>query len=310
MKAIIIDSHGNHEKMVQKEVSIPEHKPDELLVKIYATTVNPIDWKIREGLYVDYFPISFPFILGSDFSGEVIEVGADTSGFKKGDLVYGKSKSTSQGTYAEYFAVHYKEVSPKPNNLDHVQSAAIATVGITAWEALFDKAQLKSKQSIAIIGASGGVGSIAIQLAKNCGSHVTGICSSKNKQLVESIGANKVICYDKEKLSNHYAQFDVVFDTVGADNLEEGWKMVKDSGYHVSCANMPKPELKEKYPTLRSDFVFIKPSPTILSKLTKLIEGNKLIPVIDEIMTLDQIQKAHLYVKNGRTRGKVAIKIV
>lgn len=310
MKAFVIDKFGDHTVIQEKEMPIPDVGSDDILVKVHATTVNPIDWKMREGLYVDYFPVEFPFILGSDFSGEVLEIGSDVQNFKVGDLVYGKAKTTRNGSYAEYIAVPQNEACSKPNVVDHTQAAAIPTVGITAWEALFDKANLQAGQKVTIIGASGGVGSIAVQLAKHKKAIVTGVTSSKNADMVISLGADAVVCYDTQEISSSLSNQDVVFDTVGSETMEEGWKILKDDGYHVSCSNIPTDNLKNKYPTVRSNFIFIKPNANILSSLKNLIEEHAIKPVIDTIYKLSEIRDAHIYVKKGRSKGKVCIKVI
>jgi len=252
---------------------------------------------------------TLPYILGWDISGTVEQAGSEVTGLKKGDEVFGRSAFQRNGTYAEYIAVKADEVTTKPKNLTHKEAASIPLVGITAWESLVNKAGITKGQHVLIHAASGGVGSIAVQIAKAKGCYVIGTTSTANVDLVKKLGADEVIDYTTRDFSERLTGLDVVFDTLGGSVLDRSWKVLKKGGILVSIAGNPDPAEAEKY-GVRTAYVFVGPSVTILNELRTLIETGKIKPVIDRVYTLDEIRLAHQYSQSGRAKGKIVIEII
>ena len=200
MKAIRIHEFGGPEVLKLEEVPRPIPAAGEVLIKVFATSVNPVDWKIREGQRKEKFPVNFPLIPGWDVSGEIEEVGSDVKNFRKGDEVYSRPDPTKNGTYAEYVVVKANQVALKPKSIDHEQAAAVPLAGLTAWQGLFDYGQLQQGQKVLIHAASGGVGTFAVQFAKWKGAYVIGTTSAENIDFVKQLGADEVIDYKKETI--------------------------------------------------------------------------------------------------------------
>lgn len=308
MKAVRIHTYGNTDVLHLEEVPIPAIASDEVLVKIHASSINPIDWKVREGYLQGMNLHHLPLTLGWDFSGEIVKVGNSVSFFKVGDEVYCRPALENDGTYAEYIAVKACEVALKPATITHLQAASIPLAGITAWETLVTAAQIKHGQRVLIHAASGGVGTIAVQLAKAKGCHVIGTTSGVNVELVESLGADEVIDYKTTDFSQVVSDVDVVLDTMGGTVQEKSFQVLKKGGILVSIVSNPDQGLAEKY-GVKTAFVFITPNAPVLKELRFLIDGGKIRPVIDRIFSLTEIKKAHEYSQAGRSKGKIVIEI-
>ncbi|HSZ87681.1 MAG TPA: NADP-dependent oxidoreductase, partial [Puia sp.] len=216
MRAIMIHEFGGPEVLKLEDAPQPKPAADELLIKVYATSVNPIDWKIREGARKEKFPINFPLIPGWDVSGVIAETGNEVKNFKKRDKVYSRTDPTKNGTYAEYVVVKADQVNRKPETIDHIKAAAVPLAGLTAWQGLFDHGKLNSGERVLIHGASGGVGTFAVQFAKWKGAYVIGTSSEKNVDFLKELGADEVIDYKKENFEDRLHDVDLVFDTIGA----------------------------------------------------------------------------------------------
>lgn len=308
MKSVYIESYGGREVLHYGDQPLPKIKADEALIKVIATSINPVDWKIREGYLKDMIHHKFPLILGWDVSGVVEKVGNDVSEFKVGDEIYSRPAIEKNGTYAEYIAVKADELAIKPNTLSFIESAALPLTGITAWEAIINSAQIKKGQSILIHAGSGGVGSIAIQLAKWKGAYVYTTTSEINRDLVLSLGADNVIDYEKHDFRDVVSEVDVVFDTIGGNVQEKSWVVLKRGGVLVSITQQPSLDIAKRF-NVHGRFVFIEPNASILKKLAVLVDSGVVHPVIGKEFDLKDISIAHELSESGSAKGKIVIKI-
>ncbi|RCJ29036.1 zinc-binding alcohol dehydrogenase [Nostoc minutum NIES-26] len=312
MKAVVIRGYGPAEVLQYEDVEQPQIKPDQLLIKIHASSVNGIDWKIRKGMMKFITGNKFPKILGFDLAGEVVEVGSGVTRFKPGDSVYG-STNFPGGAYAEYAAVPENLVALKPTNLSYEEAATVPLVALTALQALRNQGNIQSGQAVLINGASGGVGSFAVQIAKALGAEVTGVCSTKNLDLVKSLGADRVIDYKQQDFTQDTAKYDIIFDAVGKRSLSATKKVLKPKGIYVTT--LPSPEvlvqaaLTALLPGQKAKLVFEKANAEDLDYLKKLIEAGKIRTVIDRTYPLQELAAAHAYSESERAVGKIAIAI-
>ena len=309
MDAVRIHSYGNSDVLKMENISVPSIADDEVLIKIYATSVNPVDWKVREGYLQGMNLHKLPMTLGWDVSGVVEETGSKVKKFKIDDEVYSRPPLERDGSYAEYIAVKENEIAFKPKSITHEQAASIPLAGITAWEVLVNTAHIKKGQKVLIHAASGGVGTLAVQLAKANGCYVIGTTSTANVDFVKKLGADEVIDYKNQDFSTILKDIDVVFDTLGGEIQEKSWKVLKEDGILVSIAGQPNPESAKKY-NARYGFVFIKPDAVVLAELAKLIDAGKIKPVVGNVFPLADIKKAHDLSQSGRAKGKIVIKVV
>ena len=306
MKAVRIHEYGNREVLVFEDAPMPSITSNEVLVRVIAASVNPVDWKIREGYLKEMISYQLPLTLGWDVSGVVTEVGTNVTRFRVGDAVYSRPDIKRNGTYAEFVAIRESEVALKPLTISHNEAASLPLAGITAWEVLITTAQLSAGQRVLIHAGSGGVGSLAIQLAKSRGAYVIATTSGKNVALVESLGADEVIDYQTQNFTDKLGDIDVVFDTLGGDIQESSWSVLKKGGILISIVNPPS-DTKAKELGVKSAFVFIEPSAYILKQLAELVEQGKLRPVIGAEFALHDIVKAHELSETGRTVGKIVL---
>lgn len=306
MKAVRIHDYGHSEVLAYEEAPMPEISSNEVLVRVVAASVNPVDWKIREGHLKQMIPYPLPLTLGWDVSGVVDAVGAAVTRFKVGDAVYSRPDIKRNGTYAEYVAIREDEIAHKPKTISHVEAASLPLAGITAWEVLFTAAQLKAGQTVLIHAGSGGVGSLAIQLAKSCEAHVIATTSGKNRAFVESLGADQVIDYQTQQFADVAGQVDVVFDTLGGEIQDTSWSVLKPGGILVSIVSPPSAE-KAKALGARSAFVFIEPNAKILDQLAALVDAGKVRPIIGAEFALRDVVKAHALSETGRSIGKIVL---
>lgn len=302
MKAIQIKEYGDESILEYTEVERPKPKDNEILVKIHAASVNPIDWKIREGRG-KALGMQLPLILGADFAGTVEEIGLEITKLKKDDEVYGK---ILVGCYAEYVIVKETELGRKPNNLDYNEAAAIPMGALTSWQAIFETAKLESGQKILIHAASGGVGSMAVQLAKAKGAYVIGTASAKNEKFVKNLGANEFVDYTKTNFEEVVKDVDVVFDTVGGATLERSYQVLKKGGFLVTIVEKPSQELAEKH-SVTAQHIASQPNPKQFEEITQLIEQNKIKPYVEKVFSLSEAKEAQILSKEGHTRGKMIL---
>src|SRR3989449_6833923 len=239
MKAIRIHNYGGPEVLQYEDAPRPQPQAGEILVRVHAAGVNPIDWKVREGHMKDFWPHKFPLILGWDLSGVVEELGRGVSRFKIGDEVYSLPDPTRDGAYADYIVVREPELALKPNSLHHIRAAAVPLAALTAWQSLFDTAQLQPGQRVLIHAGSGGVGHFAVQLAKWKGAYVFATASSKNQELLRRLRVDDAIDYTKQKFEDFARDVDVVLDTIGGETQERSWSVLKRGGNLVSLVQPP-----------------------------------------------------------------------
>ncbi|AFY77974.1 Zn-dependent oxidoreductase, NADPH:quinone reductase [Pleurocapsa sp. PCC 7327] len=311
MKAIIINRYGSADVLQYADVEKPSLKSDRLLIKIYASSVNPIDWKIRQGMLQFLTGYKFPLILGFDVSGEVVEVGDRVTKFKPGDAVYAYLGSIPGGAYAEYVAVAEQFVCLKPNNITHEQAAAVPLAATTALQALRDAGEIKRGQKVLINGASGGVGTFAVQIAKAWETEVTAVCSTKNVELVKSLGADRVIDYTQQDFTKETEKYDIIFDVVSKRSFSECKNNLLSQGIYIAL--LPSPDvlvnsfLTSLIPGKKAKLFFAKASGKDLAQLKQLIEADKIRSVIDRTYPLSEIAEAHRYSESGRAVGKIVI---
>ncbi|MEH2076917.1 MAG: NAD(P)-dependent alcohol dehydrogenase [Nostoc sp.] len=310
MKAMVIRRYGATEVLQYEEVEQPKIEPTQLLVKVRASSVNPIDWKIRKGMLSLITGSKFPKILGFDVAGEVVEVGSQVRRFKPGDAIYG-STSFPGGGYAEFAAVSENVVALKPANLNYEEAATVPLAALTALQALRDQGNIQTGQTVLINGAAGGVGIFAVQIAKALGTVVTGVSSTKNLDLVKSLGADRVIDYTQQDFAEDTAQYDIIFDAVGKRSLSETKKVLKPNGVYITTVPSPQVFLESVLTALlpgqKAKFLFEKPNAKDLLFLKELIEGGKIRAVIDRTYPLQELAAAHDYSETGRAVGKIAI---
>lgn len=308
MKAVRIHAYGGLDVLHHEDIPMPKLRPDDLLIQVRATAVNPIDWRIREGYLQKNLKHQLPLTLGWDVAGEVVEVGPQAAGFKVGDAVYARPDFERDGSYAEYIAVKASEVAHKPATLDYNRAAAVPLAALAGWQALVDTAQLQAGQTVLIHAASGGVGSLAVQLAKARGARVIATASPVNTGLVTELGADQFIDYIHTQFEEIVCDVDVVFDTMGGDTQERSWRVLKPGGMLVSVVNPPSQEIAAKR-GVRSAFVFTRPDGQQLAAIAGLIDEGKMKPVIHTVVPLADVGQAHAVSQGGHARGKIVLHV-
>ena len=306
MKAVRIHEYGNSSVLKYEDAPRPSITPNEVLVRIVAASVNPVDWKIRDGYMREKISHSMPLTLGWDVSGVIAAIGADVTRFSVGDAVYSSPDMKRNGTYAEYVAIMEGEVALKPKMVSHIDAATLPLAGLAVWQSLVTSAQLSVGQKILIHAGSGGVGSLAIQVAKSRGAHVITTTSASNREFVESLGANEVIDYQTQKFEEILQDIDVVFDTLGGSTQELSWNILKKGGILVSLVKPPSNE-KAKELDVRGAYVFIEPNGSDLEQLAKLVDDGELRPIVGAEFALHDIAKAHALSESGSAIGKIVM---
>ena len=308
MRAIRIHHYGGPEVLQDEEAPRPEPQAGEVLVRVHAAGVNPVDWKVREGHMKDFWPHKFPLVLGWDASGTVEEVGPGVSRFKIGDEVYSVTDPTRDGAYADYIVIREGELALKPNSLHHIRAAAVPLAALTAWQSLFDTAQLQPGQRVLIHAGSGGVGHLAVQLAKWKGAYVFATASTKNQDSLRELGVDQAIDYTKQRFEDAARNIDIVLDTIGGETQDRSWSVLRKDGFLVSIVQPPSEEKAEEL-GVRAVFVAGHPSGTQLAKIAKIIDSGKLAPIIDRILPLSEAGRAHELSQSGHTHGKIVLRI-
>src|SRR6185437_14093383 len=305
MKAVLIHSFGGPEVLRMEDVSRPEPGPHEVLVRVHAAGVNPVDWKIREGKLGN---IPLPSIMGSDFSGEIEALGPDVTEFRVGESVFG-SVSDGSGSYAEFALAPVSQIVEKPPGLDHVQAAGIPVPAMTAWQALFDEAKLRRGQKVLIHAAAGGVGSFAVQFAKWKGAYVIGTASDPNGKLVESLGAHEFIDYHNTRFEDVVEDADVILDTIGGETQERSWKALRQGGVLVSLVQPPS---KEAASARGARGIFMREDARRsdeLSQIAKLVASGQIKVIVETILSLKEARKAQELSQSGHAHGKIVLAI-
>ncbi len=314
MKAMIIKDFGDTNVFAESETLKPEPRSKEILIKVHATSANPVDCKIRKGMFGSVFKL--PTILGFDVSGTIEAIGEKVTDFKVGDEVYYMPRiNGAPGAYAEYHIVEESIVSKKPRHISHEEAASFPLACGTAWDALIDRANIKIGETVLIHAGAGGVGAYAIQLAKLCGAYIYTTCSSKNHDLVKKLGADKVIDYKKEDFVEEIMKdtnnkgVDVIFDTVGGEVLTKSIEVSKPFG-RISSIVRVNANLEQAYlKNISLHFVFVQSNRKKLDIMANLIERGQLKPVIDSVLPLSQVIDAHKKLEAGGVRGKIVLRI-
>ncbi|MBS8263933.1 NADP-dependent oxidoreductase [Mesobacillus boroniphilus] len=331
MRAMVIDRYGKV-PMRLAEMPTPEIGEYEVLAEIHAASINPVDFKIRDGKVKLLVKYKMPLILGNDFSGVVAKVGAKVTRFKVGDEIYARPRKSKIGTFAEYIAIHEDDIALKPKNLSFEEAASIPLVGLTSYQALIDNLQLQKGQKVFIQAGAGGVGTFAIQLAKLMGATVATTASEAGENLVKSLGADEIINYKTEKFEEILTNYDAVFDTLGGEILEKSFEVIKSGGKIVSVSGLPNARFGKEYGSgffktllfsaashkltalekkhnVQYTFLFMKPSGEQLRIIANFIETGKIKPIIDRVFPFENAQEAIEYAESGRTKGKIILKI-
>ncbi|HEV2961711.1 MAG TPA: NADP-dependent oxidoreductase [Candidatus Angelobacter sp.] len=332
MKAVIAERYGGPEILQIEDVPVPQVGPNGVLVRVHASSVNPIDWKLRNGMLKAVRNFLFPVIWGTDFSGVVTEVGHAVTLFKPGDEVYGfkdgSVAKTYRGTYAEFAVVPEKSVSRKPANLTHQEAASLPVVALSAWQALITQGRLKPGDRVLIHAGAGGVGTIAVQLAKAFGAYVAATASGLNQQFLRELGADLPIDYEHEKIEDKISGCAIVLDGVGKSVWRSSLSVLRRGGKLTTlvvsisqgnagkfkfitlvAVNVVAAMLRATLSGKRFMLTMVKPRGGDLEKLTALIEAGKIRPIVEKVYPLEQIADAQRASETGHVRGKIVVKI-
>ena len=307
MRAIVIHAYGGPEVMKLEDVARPEPADDEVLVRVVAASINPVDVAIRKG-YLAKLIGNFPLILGMDAAGIVEKVGNKVTKYKAGDPVFAFFTLEGEGGYAEFVTAIEDQLAPKPSTVSFAQAAGVGAAGSTAWEALVDTANLHAGQTALIHGGSGGVGHLAFQIAKARGAKVFATASTVNQEFQRQMGADVAIDYTRTRFEDVAKDVDVVLDTVGRDTFERSYGVVKRGGVIVSIVDEPKPAALEAH-GIRGVTLRCTPKAGVLEELSKLMEAKKLKPVISETFPMANVVQAQDQIATGHTRGKIVLNL-
>ncbi len=308
MKAIRIHNYGGPEVLKYEDAPRPQPQAGEVLVRVHGAGVNPIDWKVREGHMKDFWPHKFPLILGWDLSGVVEQLGRGVSRFKIGDEVYSLPDPTRDGAYADYIVVRESELALKPKSLHHPRAATVPLAALTAWQSLFDTAQLQPGQRVLIHAGSGGVGHLAVQLAKWKDAYVFATASTKNQDLLRKLGVDEPIDYTQQRFEDVARNIDIVLDTLGGETQERSWSVLEKGGVLVSLVQPPSEETAKEL-GVRAALLGAQPNGAQLAEIAKIIDSGKLTPVINRILPLSEARRAHELSQSGHTHGKIALRV-
>ena len=332
MKAFVLERYGKKRALRPADLATPELRDDEVLVEVHAAGVNLLDSKIRDGEFKLILPYRLPLVLGHDVAGVVVKVGSLARQFKPGDEVYARLDDFRIGSFAEFVPVREASLALKPGNLSMEQAASIPLVGLTAWQALVEKARLKRGQKVFIQAGSGGVGSFAIQLAKHLGATVASTTSTTNVELVKSLGADVVIDYKRQDFEDALRAYDVVLNSQDGKTLDKSLRVLQRGGALISISGPPDPEFgkeiaapgfvrlvmrllssairrKAQARGIGYSFLFMRANGSQLREITRLIEAGAIRAVVDKVFPFESSNEAMAYVDAGRAKGKVVIKL-
>jgi NADPH:quinone reductase-like Zn-dependent oxidoreductase len=308
MKAVVVNEYGGPEVLKYQDAPRPEPKENEVLIRVIAAGVNPVDGMIRSGMFAKYEKATFPMIPGADIAGVVEKVGSKTTKFKPGDPVYAYLSLKNGGGYAEYTIATETELSPKPKSLTYVEAAGVPLAALTAWQALIDAAKLSAGQTVLIHGGSGGVGSFGIQIAKARGAKAFATASTPNQELLKQLGADVAIDYTKQKFEEIAKDVDVVMDSVGKDTLARSYGVVKKGGFIATLVSRLDQAELDKH-GIRGASISVKPDANELAEITKLIDEKKIKSIVSLVLPLSDAAKAQEQAATHHTRGKIILKV-
>lgn len=332
MKAFILNRYGKKEKLHLVEIAEPVLNENDVLVQVHAAGVNLLDSKIRDGEFKLILPYKPPLVLGHDVAGVVVKVGARVQQFKAGDEVYARPADHRIGTFAEFIAMNENDVAIKPKTLSMEEAASIPLVGLTAWQALIERGNLKKNQKVFIQAGSGGVGTFAIQLAKHLGATIATTTSAANMDLVKNLGADIVIDYRKDDFETILKDYDIVLNSQDEKTLEKSLRILKPGGKVISISGPADPDFGTKIGApwylklilkflsagirkkanrlgVNFSFLFMNAQGEQLSQITALLDSGVIKPVLDKVFSFEQTNEAMAYVESGRAKGKVVIKV-
>ena len=333
MQAFLVDRYGTSGNTRIGEAPVPAVGDGDVLVQVHAASVNPVDFKIRDGELRQILRFRLPLILGNDLAGVVTHVGAGVTRFRPGDAVYGRPDKSRIGAFAGFIAMREQDVARKPANTTMPEAASLPLVGLTAWQALVERARLQPGQTVLIHAGSGGVGTFAIQLAKHLGATVATTTSTANVEMVKRLGADIVVDYRQQDFEDALRDVDVVLDTLGPETVAKSFRVMKPGGTLVSISGPPDPAFAREFGLgwpleqamrllswrirrqarqhgVSYSFLFMHPDGEQLRQITALVEAGIIQPVIDQVFPFEQTQEALAYVETGRAKGKVVIQVL
>ena len=311
MKALQMKQYGSKDVLeLNQNVTKPVSGKGQVLIEVYAASINPIDWKIRAGYLKEHLPLTMPATLGGDVAGVVAGVGESASGLNVGDRVYGYASLVSggSGSFAEFVAAMILTVAPAPQKVNFVEAAALPLVGASAVQAIEQHIKLQLGQKILIHGGAGGIGSVAIQVAKSIGAYVATTATAEDSAYVQELGANEVIDYKKEAFEKKLTNFDAVFDTVGGDTTDKSFKVLKKGGMLVSMLGQPNPALSQQY-GVTAIGQMTHATTDVLKRLAQLVDNGALKIHVDKVFPLDKAKEAFQLLEEGHPRGKVVVEV-
>ncbi|MGO2890636.1 MAG: NADP-dependent oxidoreductase [Enterococcus devriesei] len=306
-RAIVIENYGHADQLKASKVELPELGEHQVLVKVHATSVNPIDWKLREGYLAQMMPWEFPITLGWDVAGEITEIGSEVKDWQVGQKVFARPETTRFGTYADYTIVDDHLLARKPDNVSFEEAAAVPLAGLTAYQALFTHGQLKAGEKVLIHAGAGGVGIYAIQLAKNAGATVITTASEKNHALLKELGADQVIDYHTTDFSEVLENVDLVFDTMGGEVQANSFKILNEQGRLISIVGQPDEELAKTVAVAES--IWLQPNGEQLQEIADLMAADKVKSVIGHTypLTAAGVREAHELSATHHAKGKIVL---
>lgn len=306
MKAAIIRDYDTQIEIA--DVDPPALHDDAVLVAVHAASLNPIDYILQSGAMKDNIPLQFPHVMGFDISGKVVEVGETVSKFKVGDEVFARANQEDAGAIAEVARVSATDLALKPKNISHAEAASVPLAGLTAWQALITKGNMQKGDKVLIHAGSGGVGTLAIQIAKHFGAHIATTCSPRNADLVRDLGADIVIDYNTQQFEDELSDYDLVIDMLGGETLNKSFKVLKKGGTLVSIKGQDTEGLATQH-DVRFEWFFMEPDGDMLAELGQLIEKGTVKTVIDSTYPMAETDKAYAALKDGHAVGKIVVQV-